>query len=68
MLNLFLANIYILYPLQTLENQKFSGWGFLVFSGGIKWEHWPEMGKQIFNIDRAASLLALHEERCINQS
>ena len=18
--------------------------GFLVFSGGIKWEHWPEMG------------------------
>ena len=19
-------------------------YGFLVFSGGIKWEHWPEMG------------------------
>ena len=26
--------------------QKSSGgcFGFLVFSGGIKWEHWPEMG------------------------
>ena len=68
MLNLFLANNYILYPLQTLENQKFSRRGFLVFSRVIKWEHWPEMGKQIFNIDRAASLLALHKERCINQS
>ena len=28
--NPFLANAPILYP--------------LVFSGGIKWEHWPEMG------------------------
>ena len=30
--NSFLANVFILYPL-----------GFLVFSGGIKWEHWPEI-------------------------
>ena len=37
--NPFLANVPILYPLKTSENQ-----GFLVFSGGIKWEHWPEMG------------------------
>ena len=30
--NLFLANGPILYPLKT------------VVSGGIKWEHWPEIG------------------------
>ena len=39
--NPFLPNAPILYPLKTPEN-LFSG--FLVFSGGIKWEHWPEMG------------------------
>ena len=38
--NPFLSNVPILYPLKTLEKTK----GFLVFSGGIKWEHWPEMG------------------------
>ena len=37
--NLFLANVPILCPLKTPENQM-----FLVFSGVIKWEHWPEMG------------------------
>ena len=35
-INSFLANIPILYPLKTPEN--------LWFSGGIKCEHWPEMG------------------------
>ena len=40
-LNLFPANVPILYPLKTPENT----FGFLVFSGGIKWEHWPEMGE-----------------------
>ena len=34
--NPFLANVPILYPLKTPEN--------LWFSGGIKWEHWPETG------------------------
>ena len=33
--NLFLANAPILYPLKTPENR---------FQGGIKWEHWPEIG------------------------
>ena len=39
LLNPLLANVPILYPLKTPENL-----GFLVFSGGEKWEHWPEMG------------------------
>ena len=34
--NPFLANVPILYHLKTKS--------FLVFSGGIKWEHWPEIG------------------------
>ena len=37
--NPFLANAPILYPVKTLENLV-----FLVFSGGIKGEHLPEMG------------------------
>ena len=37
--NPFLANVPILQPLKTPKT-----FGFLVFSGGIKWEHWPEMG------------------------
>ena len=37
-INLFLANAAILYPLKTPENLWFSS-----VSGGIKWEHWPEM-------------------------
>ena len=37
--NLFLANVPILYPPNTKN--------FLVFLGGIKWEHWPEMAKLI---------------------
>ena len=38
-INSFLANIPILYPLKTPENLWFSGvfWGY-------KMEHWPEMG------------------------
>ena len=35
-INPVLADVPILYPLKTPENQR--------FSGGIKWEHWPEMG------------------------
>ena len=35
---LILANVPILYPLKT------KAFVFLVFSVGIKWEHWPEMG------------------------
>ena len=37
---LFLTNVPILYPLKK-KNQK--SFGFLVFSVGIKREHWPEM-------------------------
>ena len=33
--NQFLANAFILHSLKTPE---------VVFSGGIKWECWPEMG------------------------
>ena len=40
LINPFLANGPILYPLKTPEDQIFSG----VFRGGIKWEHLPEMG------------------------
>ena len=39
LINLFLANGPILYPLKTPENLS-----FLVFSRGVKWEHWPEIG------------------------
>ena len=35
-LNTFLANVTISYPLETFS--------FLVFSGGLKWFHLPEMG------------------------
>ena len=37
-LKLVLANVPILYPLKTPENQRFSG-----FPVGLKWEYWPEM-------------------------
>ena len=37
--NLFLANVPILYPPEN---------GFLVFSEGIKWEHWPEKGYSLY--------------------
>ena len=37
-INQFLVNAPILYPLKTPEI-----FGFLVFSGGIKWELLPEM-------------------------
>ena len=36
--NAFLASFPILYSLKPPENQS-----FLVFSGGIKWEHWSGM-------------------------
>ena len=36
-LNQYLTNVPILHPVKTF--------GFLVFSGVIKWEHWPEMGQ-----------------------
>ena len=35
----FLSNVSTLNPLKTPQNER-----FLVFSGSIKWEHWPEMG------------------------
>ena len=35
----FLANVPILRPLKTTENV----W-FLLFSGGVEWDRWPEMG------------------------
>ena len=38
--NTFLVNAPILYPLKTPENL----WVFLVFSGAMKQEHWPEIG------------------------
>ena len=44
-----IINMYILghfWPMLPFytprKHQKTKG--FLVFSGGIKWEHWPEMG------------------------
>ena len=39
MLKPFLTDVPTLYLLETPEKNK----GFLVFSGGIKLEHWPEM-------------------------
>ena len=39
-INPFLANVLILYP---WKHQK-TLFCFLVLSGGIKWEHWPQMG------------------------
>ena len=38
--NLFPTNAPMLYPVKQPENLWLSG----VFTGGIKWEHWPEMG------------------------
>ena len=40
--NLFPTTVLNLYPLETPENQRFSG----IFGGeeGIKWETWPEIG------------------------
>ena len=38
--NFFLANVTILYALKTPKNLC-----FLVFVGGMKWEHWPETGE-----------------------
>ena len=37
-INPFITNVPILYPLKTPENL-----GFLLFSGGIRWKHGPEM-------------------------
>ena len=39
--NPFPANVSILYSLNTF--------GFLVFLGDIKWEHWPEMGQFLYH-------------------
>ena len=39
LVNPFMANVPILYPLKTPQNQKFFG----VFRG-FKLEHWPEIG------------------------
>ena len=35
LINRYLVNFYILYPLETF--------GFMVFLGGIRWEHCPKM-------------------------
>ena len=37
-INPYLAYVSILYPLETPENPS-----FLMFSGGVKWDHGPEM-------------------------
>ena len=42
-INPFLANVPILYPLKPPYTK-----GFLVISGDIRWEHWPEMVKPVF--------------------
>ena len=42
-----LANVPICYP---LKHQKILD--FLVFSGGKKWEHWSEMGANVFASNR----------------
>lgn len=39
-IDLVLPSVPILSPLKLTENI----FGFLIFSGGIKWEHWKEMG------------------------
>ena len=36
-IDLFLANVSILYPLKTPGNHRLA-----VFSGGLKWEQWPK--------------------------
>ena len=41
-INPFLANVPILYPLRIPENQRFSNF-FFVFSRGAKWKHWPKL-------------------------
>ena len=41
--NLELTHFWPMFPFYTLwKYQKTKG--FQVFSGAIKWEHWPEMG------------------------
>ena len=40
----FLTHFWPMFPFYPpLKHQK--TFDFLVFSGGIKWEHWPEMGQ-----------------------
>ena len=40
----YLKNIYVFSVFLNLcLTNTFQTFGFLVFSGGIKWEHWPEM-------------------------
>lgn len=41
LINPFLNNVPITYPLKTTEKQRFSS-----VSGGIKWEHLPKMGQK----------------------
>ena len=43
-INPFLADVFILYLLKTPGSQKVSCKIFLLFSGGMKWEHPPEIG------------------------
>ena len=40
-INPFQVNLPNLYPLKAPEGHK----GFLVFSGGIKWEYWSGMSR-----------------------
>ena len=40
-----LTNFWSMFPFYTARKHQKSK-GFLVFSGGIKWEYWPEMGSQ----------------------
>ena len=41
-INPFLANTPILYRRKTTEDQT-------CFQGGVKWEHWPEIGSKRMN-------------------
>ena len=79
MLNTFVANVPILYPLKTLENQTcqivisikllaillkshFGMVGFPLFSGSIKWEHWPQMDLKNYLKDLWTHLISFNVE------
>ena len=40
---LYLTHFWPVFPFYNPRKHQETK-GFLVFSGGIKWEHWPEMG------------------------
>ena len=40
-----LTHFWPMFPFYTPRKRQ-GTFDFLVFSGGIKWEHWPEMGNE----------------------